>query len=69
MNTVTLSPKFQVVIPLAVREALTLRPGAKFQVVSLDGRIELVPVLPMAKARGMLRLRDTEVDREAEDRR
>ena len=68
MSTVTLSPKYQVVIPQLVREAMALRPGAKFQVVSLDGRIELVPVLPMAKARGMLRLRDSDIEREAEDR-
>jgi len=69
MNTViTLSPKFQVVIPRPVREAMALRPGAKFQVVSLDGRIELVPVIPMAKARGMLSLRDSEIERDEEDR-
>ena len=68
MSTVTLSPKYQVVIPLPVREALALRPGAKFQVVSLDGRIELVPVVPMAKARGMLNLRDSEIERDEEDR-
>jgi AbrB family looped-hinge helix DNA binding protein len=68
MNTVTLSPKFQVVIPRLVRDAMALRPGAKFQVVSYEGRIELVPVLPMAKARGMLRLRDSEIERDEEDR-
>ena len=55
MHTVTLSPKFQVVIPLAVREALGLRPGEKFQVVSYDGRIELIPVQRMKQSRGFLK--------------
>ena len=53
MDTVTLSPKYQVVIPQAVREALALRPGEKFQVVSYDGRIELIPVRRMKQTRGL----------------
>ncbi len=55
MHTVTLSPKFQIVIPQAVREALELKPGEKFQVVSYDGRIELIPVRAMKQARGFLK--------------
>ena len=41
MNTVTVSPKFQVVIPKAVREALVLVPGQRLQVLVIEGRIEL----------------------------
>ena len=43
MQTVTVSPKYQVVIPKTVREALNLRPGQKMQVVEYAGRIELIP--------------------------
>jgi AbrB family looped-hinge helix DNA binding protein len=68
MDTVTLSPKFQVVIPQRIREALELRPGTKFQVVSYDGRIEFVPVLSMKKARGFLSLGSTEIERDEAER-
>ena len=63
MQTVTLSPKFQVVIPQAVREALGLRPGEKFQVVSYDGRIELIPVRRMKQSRGFLKGINARMDR------
>ena len=63
MQTVTLSPKFQVVIPQAVREALGLRPGEKFQVVSYDGRIELIPVQRMKQSRGFLKGMNARIDR------
>ena len=43
MQTVTVSPKYQVVIPKAVRESLQLRPGQKMQVIEYDGRIEFIP--------------------------
>jgi AbrB family looped-hinge helix DNA binding protein len=63
-NTVTVSPKFQVVIPLAIREALGIRPGQKIQAIQYDDRIELIPVRPIRKARGMLRGIDTSVPRD-----
>lgn len=68
MQTVTLSPKFQVVIPQAVREALGLRPGEKFQVVSYDGRIELIPVQRMKQTRGFLKGMIAKIDRTERDR-
>lgn len=55
MQTVTLSPKFQVVIPQAVREALGLRPGEKFHVFPYEGRIEFIPVRTMRQSRGFLK--------------
>ncbi|HEY0513134.1 MAG TPA: AbrB/MazE/SpoVT family DNA-binding domain-containing protein [Thermoanaerobaculia bacterium] len=64
MPTVTVSPKFQIVIPLEVREALALRPGEKLQVFQYDNRIELVPVRPIQEMRGFLRGIDTTVDRD-----
>jgi AbrB family looped-hinge helix DNA binding protein len=64
--TVTVSPKFQIVIPLAIREALGIRPGQKIQAIQYLYRIELIPVRPMRKARGMLKGIDTSVPREAD---
>jgi len=64
MTTVTVSPKFQVVIPLAIREALGIRPGQKVQAIQYRDRIELIPVRPMRKARGMLKGIDTSVPRD-----
>ena len=43
MQTVKVSPKFQVVIPRVVRESLDVRPGQKMQVIEYEGRIELIP--------------------------
>jgi AbrB family looped-hinge helix DNA binding protein len=64
MHTITVSPKFQVVIPLAIRQSLGLRPGQKIQAIQYGDRIELIPVRPMRKARGMLRGIDTTVPRD-----
>ncbi len=64
METVTISPKFQVVIPKQIREALGLRPGQKVQAIQVDGRIELVPVRPMKELRGFAKNMDTSVPRE-----
>lgn len=67
MTTVTISPKFQVVIPKAIRESLNLRPGQKVQAIEYENRIELIPVRPMSEMRGFLRGIDTTVERD-EDR-
>jgi AbrB family looped-hinge helix DNA binding protein len=64
METATISPKFQVVIPKRVRRALGIRPGQKVQVIPYEGRIELVPLKAIKRARGMLRGIDTAVERE-----
>lgn len=64
MDTITISPKFQVVIPKRIREAMALRPGQRLLAVQVGDRIELVP-LPDAKSqRGSLRGIDTDVPRE-----
>ena len=67
MTALTLSPKFQVVIPKKIRESLKLEPGQKIQAVEYENRIELIPVRPIAEMRGFLRGIDTNVERE-EDR-
>jgi len=64
MSTVTLSPKFQVVIPQQVRQLLGLTPGEKLRVVSYAGRVELIPVRSMKSLRGFLKGMDTAIDRE-----
>jgi len=64
METVTLSPKFQVVIPRGAREALRLKPGEKLRVIRLSDRLEFVPVRPIREMRGFLQGIDTAVVRE-----
>ena len=64
MQTVRVSPKFQVVIPLAVREAMGLKAGQRLQIVRYQGRIELIPLSPIKKLRGFLKGIDTRVTRE-----
>lgn len=66
MTILTISPKFQVVIPKAIREALQLRPGQKVQAIAYEGRIELIPVRRAKDLRGFLRGIDTTVDREGD---
>jgi len=66
MEVVTISPKFQVVIPRAVRQSLGLKAGQKIQVVLYDNRIELIPVVPARKAKGLLKGIDITLEREAD---
>lgn len=67
MTTVTISPKFQVVIPKSIREQLDLRPGQQVQAIGYSDRIEFIPVRPIASMRGFLAGIDTKVPRD-EDR-
>lgn len=46
METVVVSPTFQVRLPKGVREALALEPGQQLRVVHYARRIELVPLRP-----------------------
>jgi AbrB family looped-hinge helix DNA binding protein len=64
METVTVSPKFQVVIPSRVRELLGVEPGQKVKVILYDNRIEMIPVRPIREMRGFLAGIDTSVERE-----
>jgi AbrB family looped-hinge helix DNA binding protein len=68
METVTISPEFEVVIPVSIREQLKLAPGQKLQVIAYAGRIELVPIRPARELRGSLGGLDTTVERDREDR-
>jgi len=66
MSLVTVSPKFQIVIPRAVRESLGIRPGQKADVFVnvAEGRIEIVPRRPMRELRGFLKDMDPAFDRD-----
>ena len=66
MSTVTISPKFQVVIPAAIRESLQLRPGAKLDVVAFNGALRFTPVQPASALRGIARGMDTRLPTEAD---
>ena len=66
MTTVTVSPKSQVVIPLAVRQRLQLQlqPGAKRQVIEFKGGLRLMPLTPPSALRGIARGIDTQITRD-----
>ncbi len=66
MDIVTISPKYQVVIPRAVREQLNLAPGQKMQALAYDDRVELIPLRPAAALRGFLKGIDTTVERDVD---
>ena len=68
MDTVIVSPKYQVVIPLAVRKRMQIRPGERLQVISFDDRIELVPLRPMREMKGFLKGLDATFQRDEDDR-
>ena len=66
MAAVTVSPKYQVVIPKEIRKILGLSPGQKLQLVLYGDRIELIPVKPIRRMRGFLKGIDTRVPREGD---
>ncbi len=66
MAAVTVSPKFQVVIPKEIRKRFGLLPGQKIQIVAYGNRIELIPVMPVKRMRGFLKGIDTHVPREGD---
>ena len=64
MISVTVSPKYQVVIPKEVRESMGIVSGQKIQILTYQNRIELIPVQPMKKMRGFLKGIATSVRRD-----
>ena len=64
MRTVTVSPKYQVVIPRELRDSLHIKPGEKIQMLQYENRLELIPVRSIKKMRGFLKGIDTTVKRE-----
>jgi len=64
MPAVTVSTKFQVVIPKSIRDSMELVPGQQVQVVSYRNRIELIPIKPMSRLRGALKGIDVKIQRD-----
>jgi AbrB family looped-hinge helix DNA binding protein len=64
MTVVTVSPKFQVVIPREIREAMGLEPGQKVQALQYQNRIEFIPVRSMRAMKGFLKGIDTTISRD-----
>ena len=66
MEAVKISPKYQIVIPKKLREALNLSPGQKVQMVAFEDRIEMIPVRKISEMKGFLKGIDTTVERETD---
>lgn len=64
MSAVTISPKFQIVIPKEIRQNLKLKAGQRVEMLPYDNRIELIPVHPLKRLRGFLKGLDTSVPRD-----
>ncbi len=67
MESVTVSTKFQVVIPLRIRQMLHIKSGQKMQVIAYNNRVVMIPVRPIQEARGSLKGMDTTIERDEED--
>jgi AbrB family looped-hinge helix DNA binding protein len=68
VDTVTISPKYQVVIPRAIREKWNVKPGQKVRFIIYGNRLEIVPVRDIKEARGFLKGMSSDIEREEEDR-
>jgi AbrB family looped-hinge helix DNA binding protein len=66
MTTITVSSKYQIVIPSKIRQSLGIKPGEKLHAIEYRGRIELVPLRPTRAARGSLKGIDTRVPRDVD---
>ncbi len=64
MTTVTVSPKYQVVIPKEIRKRLKLKPGQKLQIFQIGNKLEFMPIRNVKEARGFLKGIDTTIKRE-----
>lgn len=68
MDTATISSKYQIVIPRAIREKWNVKPGQKVRFIIYGNRLEIVPVRDIKSARGFLKGMSSEIEREEEDR-
>ena len=67
MDTVTISSKYQIVIPRAIREKWNIKPGQKVRLIVFGNRLEVVPVCDIREARGFLKGMNSDIKREEED--
>jgi AbrB family looped-hinge helix DNA binding protein len=68
MDTVTISSKYQMVIPRAIREKWNIKPGQKVRLIVYGNHLEVVPVRDIREARGFLKGMSSDIEREEEDR-
>lgn len=68
MDTVTISSKYQMVIPRSIREKWNVKPGQKVRLIVYGNRLEVVPVRDIKEARGFLKGMSSDVERDEEDR-
>ena len=68
MDTVTISSKFQMVIPRAIREKWNIKPGQKVRLIVYGNHLEVVPVRDIREARGFLKGMSSDIEREEEER-
>ncbi len=66
MSTVTISSKYQIVIPKSIREKSEISPGQKVEVIFYDGRIEVIPLKNIKTLRGLAKGIDTKIEREGD---
>ncbi|MFW6257497.1 MAG: AbrB/MazE/SpoVT family DNA-binding domain-containing protein [Prolixibacteraceae bacterium] len=66
METVKISPKYQIVIPKKVRESMNLKPGQQIQIIQFQNRIEMIPCKELSEMRGFLKGINTEIIREGD---
>ncbi len=64
MKTITISPKYQIVIPKEIRKELKLKPGQKLQVIQAEDRVEYIIIKDIREARGFLKGMETNIERE-----
>jgi AbrB family looped-hinge helix DNA binding protein len=67
-TTVTVSPKYQIVIPQEVRERMEIKPGQKISFMEWNGSFVIVPVLSPDEAFGFLKGHEVSIEHEKEDR-
>ena len=67
MDTVTISSKFQMVIPRAIREKWNIKPGQKVRLIVYGNHLEVVPVRDIREARGFLKGMNSDIKREEKD--
>jgi len=68
MDTVTISSKYQMIIPRAIREKWNIKPGQRVRLIVYGNRLEVVPVRNIKEARGFLKGMSSDIEREEEDR-
>ena len=68
MSAVTLTTDYQLAIPEEMRKDVYFQPGTRFEVFISEGVIKLIPIRPISEMRGFLTMKDTEIERDEEDR-